>query len=183
MTLIELLITLAIVAILVVIGLPSLQEAIRTNRASSFSNDILAAAAYARSEAVRRSAEVAICASPDPTAGGSDAVAAAAACSGAALANGWIVFVDADGDGQRQAAEQVLRVGDVIDGLVATGSANSGAANFVLAYDRLGRAGLAAAETIDIRSDPCPAGGPARRLVAVSRIGRLTVDPTIRFCP
>jgi type IV fimbrial biogenesis protein FimT len=178
MTLIELLITLAIVAILVVIGFPSLQEAIRTNRASSFSNDILAAAAYARSEAVRRSTDVAICASPDPTAGGSDAVAAAATCSGADWAQGWIVFVDTDGDGQRQAAEVVLRVGDVVDGLDATASAN-----FVLGYDRLGRAGLAAAQSIDIRTNPCPASGPARRFVAVSRIGRLTVDPTIRFCP
>lgn len=178
MTLIELLITLAIVAILVVIGLPSLQEAIRTNRVSSFSNDLLSAAAYARSEAVRRSGNVALCASPDPTAGGSDEVAAAATCSGTAWADGWIVFVDTDQDGQRQAAELVLRVGDVRDGLNAAASTN-----FVLSYDRLGRANLAAAETIDVRSAPCAAGGPARRLVNLSRIGRVAVDPTIRFCP
>ena len=170
-TLIELLITLAIVAILVVIGLPSMQEAFRTNRVSAFSNDVLAAAAYARSEAVRRSGTVVLCASPD-------SAAATATCSGTDWALGWIVFVDADQDGQRQATEPVLRVGEVRDGLEAAASAN-----FVLNYDRLGRADLAAAGTIDIRSTPCAAGGPARRLVNLSRIGRVAIDPTTRFCP
>lgn len=177
-TLIELLITLAILAILVVIGFPSMQEAFRTNRVSTFSNDLLAAAAYARSEAVRRSGRVALCASPDPTSGGSDPAAAAATCDGTAWHRGWIVFVDADGDGQRQSSEAVLRVGETRDGITA----NAGAA-FVLGYDRLGRAALGAAQTIDVRSTPCDAGRPARRLVGISLIGRVGVDPTIRFCP
>lgn len=177
-TFIELLITLAILAILVVIGFPSMQEAFRTNRVSTFSNDLLAASAYARSEAVRRTGNVALCASPDPTAGGSDADAAAATCDGTAWHRGWIVFVDTDGDGQRQSTEQVLRVGDVREGITATAS-NA----FVLSYGRLGRADLGAAQTIDVRSTPCEAGRPARRLVGVSLIGRVGVDPTIRFCP
>ncbi len=178
-TLIELLITLAVLAILVAIGFPSMQEAFRTNRVSAFSNDLLAAAAYARSEAIRRTGEVAICASPDPTAGGSDAVAAAATCSGLDWSRGWIVFVDADRDGQRQPGEEVLRVGEPHGFLSAQGSTS-----FVLRYDRLGRAvGLPAAQTIDVRSIPCEAGRPARRLVGVSLIGRVSVDSTIRFCP
>lgn len=178
-TLIELLVTLAVVAILVAIGFPGMQEAFRTNRVSSFGNELLAAAAYARSEAIRRVGEVALCASPDPTASGTDPEAAAATCSGVDWSQGWIVFVDQDADGQRQATEPVLRVGEVRGGLTALASRD-----FVLRYDRLGRAvGLAGAETIDIRSTPCEAGRPARRLVNVTLIGRVGVDPTIRFCP
>jgi type IV fimbrial biogenesis protein FimT len=177
-TLIELLITLAIVAILVVIGFPSMQQAFRTNRVSTFSNELLAAAAYARSEAVRRRGNVVLCASPNPTADGSDPAAAAATCDGTEWHRGWIVFVDLDGDGQRQSTEQVLRVGEARDGITATASDE-----FVINYGRLGLANLVAAQTIDVRSTPCEAGRPARRLVGVSVIGRLGVDPDIRFCP
>jgi type IV fimbrial biogenesis protein FimT len=177
-TLIELLMTLAILAILVVIGLPSMQEAFRTNRVSAFSNDVLAAAAYARSEAIRRAGEVVLCASSDPTAGGADPAANGATCAGVALNRGWIVFVDEDRDGQRQASEPVLRVGERRTDLVAAAGSD-----FVLRYDRLGRAVAFTADTIDVRSAPCESGRPARRLIGVSAIGRVSVDPTIRFCP
>lgn len=172
LTMIELLVALAVLAILLAIGLPAMQETLRSNRVSALSNDVLAAAAYARSEAVRRVRDVTACPSPNST-------AATSSCSGADWGLGWIVFVDANGDGQRQAAEALVRLAGPADGAQAIGSSA-----FVLRFDRLGRTrSLAAATTIDVRSTPCAAGGPARRLLNVSVIGRVAIDPTIRFCP
>jgi type IV fimbrial biogenesis protein FimT len=57
-TLLELLITLAVLAVLVSWGFPSLQESIRSNRMIAQNNEMLAILHYARSEAIRRNDSV-----------------------------------------------------------------------------------------------------------------------------
>lgn len=66
-TLIELLVTLAVAAIVLTIGLPSFQNLIREARATSVTNQLLAFVHHTRSEAVRRGAPVTLCASADGT--------------------------------------------------------------------------------------------------------------------
>ena len=73
-TLIELVITLAVMAILVSWGFPSLQESIKNNRMAAQNNEMLAILKYARSEAIRRNTDVTV---------------AITAASG-----GWSAFVD-----------------------------------------------------------------------------------------
>lgn len=78
-TLIELMIAIAVLAVLLGIGIPSFQETIRTNRVAAITNDLVAALQFARSEAVRRGENVTVCSSNDQS-----------TCSGA-WSNGWVV--------------------------------------------------------------------------------------------
>jgi type IV fimbrial biogenesis protein FimT len=85
-TLIELIITVTIVAIVLTIGVPSFQGMMRNNRVAAHTNDFLSSLNLARSEAIKSGWRVVLCPSTDQ-----------ATCNGGtAWGNGWIVFIDAD---------------------------------------------------------------------------------------
>lgn len=100
-TLMELLIVVALAAIILALGAPQFGEFQRNNRLTSASNDLLAALQLARTEAIKRQRPVALCAVADPRAD-------APSCTGGDF-QGWIVFEDPDGDCQPAAAAAVLR--------------------------------------------------------------------------
>jgi type IV fimbrial biogenesis protein FimT len=84
-TLLELMMTLTIAAILMAIAVPSFRYVTTANRASSEINALLGDLQMARAEALREGVFVTICASID-----------GATCAGATAWNtGWIVFTDA----------------------------------------------------------------------------------------
>lgn len=85
-TLVELMITLAIVGILLVVGVPSLKSFMQSNQLVAASNELVSAIHVARSEAIKQNAAVTVCESSD----GKNC-----ATSGD-WKNGWIVFVDSD---------------------------------------------------------------------------------------
>ncbi len=85
-TLIELMITLAIAAILLVIGIPSFRDLMIRSRLSGQVQEFYGAISFARSEAIKRGSFVSICKSAD----GSQ-------CGGN-WSDGWIVFVNNDND-------------------------------------------------------------------------------------
>lgn len=58
LTLVELMVTLAVLAILAAVGVPSMQDMIRTNQVASQSNELISLLAFARSEAIRRGTAV-----------------------------------------------------------------------------------------------------------------------------
>lgn len=60
-TLIELMITLSILAILLAIAAPSFRDSIQNNRTQTIANDLTTALQFARSEAVKRGTKVDIC--------------------------------------------------------------------------------------------------------------------------
>jgi type IV fimbrial biogenesis protein FimT len=104
LSLIEVLIVMAIAAILLGIGVPLFTSTVASARASSAANSLLAAIELARAEALRRGAAVAVCPSAD---------AAGTACgAGAASADwsaGWLVWVDNGGTaGAIDAGEELL---------------------------------------------------------------------------
>jgi type IV fimbrial biogenesis protein FimT len=99
-TLIETIIVLAVVAIIAAIGLPSLQGTLSGTHATAVGNRLLTDMARARSEAIMSRYPTVICPSRDNS-----------TCSGASdWSNGWIVFVDRDGNDQRSSSEQLLSV-------------------------------------------------------------------------
>ena len=65
MTLTELMITLAVAAVLMVIGVPSFKNASLGSRLSAAANNLLASVQLARSEAIKRNVAVTLCASAD----------------------------------------------------------------------------------------------------------------------
>jgi type IV fimbrial biogenesis protein FimT len=85
-TLLELMVTLAVAAILFSVAVPGFQQMVQRNRVITYTNDFIASVNFARSEAIRRSIPVSICASSD-----------GATCAGN-WSQGWIVFANADGD-------------------------------------------------------------------------------------
>ena len=88
-TLIELVITLLIAAILVTVGIPSFQSIIRTNLGTAIANEALTAINYARVEAIKRGLSVSVCSSNNGL-----------SCAGSTdWATGYIVFADINADG------------------------------------------------------------------------------------
>jgi type IV fimbrial biogenesis protein FimT len=87
-SLLEVLVTVAIVAILLGIGVPSFQNLMDTNRMAAAVNDMVSAMHAARAEAIKRRANITICASSDWNTADPDCDASAH------FGSGWIMFVD-----------------------------------------------------------------------------------------
>lgn len=102
-TLVELVITLSIAAILMTIAVPSFQDLMRKNRTTVQVNEFLTTLNLARSEAVTRGAQVSVCASDDQE----------NCTKNTDWAVGWILFV---GDDAANPLE-VLRVWPAMDGV------------------------------------------------------------------
>jgi len=93
LNLIELMVTLAVLAVLFGIGLPKFNSTILNNRSTALANELITAANFARSEAVKRGVCVDLCASEDGK-----------TCSGK-WTDGWIVRLVDD-------KKEVLRIWD-----------------------------------------------------------------------
>lgn len=102
-TLIELMMTLAVAAVLVGIAAPTFRDLSIRSQISGYTNELIATINYTRSEAVRRGLPISICPSDDD--GGS--------CSGN-WNDGWIVFTDPNGDGLFDSGEVVLKANDAV---------------------------------------------------------------------
>jgi type IV fimbrial biogenesis protein FimT len=108
-TLLELMVTLAVVAILIMFGVPSMRDFTLNARLSAQSNEFITGIQLARGAAIKQQRNASICISttysnsPPTCTGGTDWSA------------GWVVWVDQDSDGVLDATE-VLRVGEPLDG-------------------------------------------------------------------
>lgn len=104
-TLIELIVTLTIVALVMAFAIPAMGTFIKNERLTTQINTLVGHLAYARSEAVTRRQQVILCASSDST-----------SCAGTDWAAGWILFIDADNNSAFTAGEQILRVRQALEG-------------------------------------------------------------------
>jgi len=87
-TLIELMTTLLVAAVVLGIGIPAFNQFVATNQMAAGVNDLTSALHLARTEAVKRRANVTICPSANP-------MADPPACdNGGTFSEGWVVFVD-----------------------------------------------------------------------------------------
>ncbi|MBI3773515.1 MAG: GspH/FimT family pseudopilin [Gammaproteobacteria bacterium] len=98
-TLIELMITLAVTAILVTIGVPAMQQLIAGNRLTVETNDLITDLNLTRSEAIRSGQPATICKSSN----GQNCE------SNTDWHQGWIVFRDIDGNHQLNNDETIVR--------------------------------------------------------------------------
>jgi type IV fimbrial biogenesis protein FimT len=111
-TLVELLTTIAVAAVLLGLATPSFIEMTRRNRVITYANEVISATNLARSEAIRRGLPVTICHSNDGE-----------TCSGT-WSDGWITYADSNSNGTKEDDDPILRIHE---GLQATYTLNASA--------------------------------------------------------
>jgi type IV fimbrial biogenesis protein FimT len=102
-SIVELVVSLAVVAILTTTGVPAFSSFIQSNRLSELSFDMLATINLARTEAVKRRTRVVLCRSADPT-------LTTPICGGGAntWTTGWLVFASGDNNSTYEAGTDTL---------------------------------------------------------------------------
>lgn len=169
-TLLELLILVAVMAILLSVAVPSFFSAIQNSRMTAQANDLVTAFQLARSEALKRNVPISICAS--------DTSAATPTC-GSDWSEGWLVIIDASAVGSGSAsyasyADDVLRVWPALTGDAAISGAN--APDFIR-YLPNGQIDLDASDPapeFEMRIPKCT--GDKQRNIEISRTGRASAE-------
>ncbi|WP_018717326.1 GspH/FimT family pseudopilin [Arhodomonas aquaeolei] len=155
-TLIELMLTVIVAAILLSVAIPSFRTFIQNNQLTTATNQFVTALNLTRSEAVKRGRSVRISAlSPS----GSNE-----------WGGGFMVWIDENGDGTYDASDdQQLRRWDALDGNMTVDS-NNGRTLFIYDGDGVVNAG----DTVDV----CDSGrsGETGRRLAIDVTGRISIS-------
>lgn len=190
-TLVELMFVVVIGAILLSVGVPNFRDFVRNARLSAAANDLITATNLARSEAIKRNRPVSVC----------SRTSGADTCDGGDFSDGWLVFLDLDGDGAIDGDDEVIErhraLPDSIEQVSVTspevdadgdlvGWAASDVSEFTYAPNgfRIAAAGalpVAVAITLcDVRGNAAVSGSgadalSAARSVDISQLGRVQV--------
>ncbi len=127
-TLLELMLVVVLAGILLGIGIPAMGDYIRNARITGAANDVMVGMHFARSEAIKRRVPVTLCTSASLQS------SANPVCAASVFLTGWIVFVDTNQDGQRNAGEQVLLQHEPIPTTIIARSATNPAGPFLVTY-------------------------------------------------
>jgi type IV fimbrial biogenesis protein FimT len=111
-TLLEALVVLALLTVLLSLAAPSLQGLRQKHQMQSQAEQLQASLLLARSEALRRQQRVTLCVRATAVGAGEDC-----ALDGP-WSQGWVVFVDGNDSGRREAAETVLQVQGALPGFL-----------------------------------------------------------------
>ena len=105
-TLLELMMTLGVAAIVMTVAVPNLNAFKMNAKRSATINEMVSSIHFARSTAVTRNARVTVCASAD-----------SANCNSTNWEDGWIAFVDNDSDQAVDADEIIIRASEGMEGI------------------------------------------------------------------
>lgn len=163
LSLLELLVVLGLLGLLSSLAVPALGTVLLKRSVQSSAETLVADLRLARSEAVKRTATVAVCSSTDGQ-----------SCSlAAAWREGWIVFVDRDGNRRLDAGEETLRVQQRLPGLASVASLAPQNDKAIFSYHPTGWA-KAASQTLLFTPQARVAQA---RVVCISSQGRATLRP------
>lgn len=155
-TLIEVMVTLVVMAILLAISAPSMDNALLGSKLGSYANKLISSAIVARSESIKRNTPATLCASSDGT-----------TCAGTGdWEQGWVVL---------SGTTVIERQQPVPSGFKITALDSSNAATRTLVFQPTGVGSTQAIFTI-CRASPSP--GSQERLVTVSATGRASASKT-----
>lgn len=172
-TLVELMVSLAILAVLLAAAATAMHDVGRSMKLSAMANGFVSGLRLARGEAIKRNARVVMCKSTD----------GAGCASAGGWDQGWILFHDRNNDGIRDAAETLIHRGEALpEGYRLTG--NSSVARY-LSFSPFGgtrfTSGAFQAGTITLCRQSVE-GGEARQVV-INAVGRLKVQrASVAFC-
>ena len=127
-SLIELMVTVAILVLVVLVAPPAFDAMLLNSRLNTYATDFMAAAQTARSEAIKRNARVLLCVSSD----------GATCTTGNNWQAGWIVVHDADSSGTFTAGESVLLKHEALNTSYAFTNVAAAAANAIVVYEPTG---------------------------------------------
>lgn len=160
-TLIELMVTLALVAILATLAFPDYSEFVRGWRRDSATRALSTHLQMARAESIKTSRQVVVCTSTD----GVD-------CAGnSEWKDGWLVFVDVNGNEATDDGDRVIAVGESVSGISSMTSSGNVEELTFLPNGLLG----SGATTITVT----PSGSTSAtkvNLIAINTVGRATVS-------
>ncbi|MBU8976442.1 MULTISPECIES: GspH/FimT family pseudopilin [unclassified Lysobacter] len=165
-TLVELMITIAVLAVGSMLAYPSFSNVIKSNRVATSTNSLIAAFNLARSEAIRSNRGAGVCPSKAGT-----------ACEGSDWSTGFIAFTDQDGSGGWSAGDSVLRFFEGNEALTFTAApgANEPAGNVdVVVFGRSGRA--AHAVDFTVKATKCKTGEQYQRQLKVTKPGQTRLE-------
>lgn len=161
-TMVELMVTLLIAAILLGLAVPGFMAFIRSNRAEVQAQSIVNTLNYARSESVRRGQPVIV-----------------TSLAGASWESGWRIWMDRNGNGLYEAGvDDELQVVPAFSG----GTTLAAGAVTQVAFDRLGNAvgldeGISTSFAYRVDADHCK----QERDITINHLGRISVAR--RICP
>lgn len=160
-TLIELMVTIAIVAILAALAFPSFESSIRSNRVATMTNEMLASLALARTEAIRSTHVSGVCASADGKTCGAD------------WNQGWIVWTDSNVSGGFNAGDEIVRYTQAHANMsVAATGAVAGVGG--VQFDTRGRLGSAGVNpSLVLQPSQCPVGDKLVRQMSLGVVGQV----------
>lgn len=170
-TLVELIVTVTILAVLMAFAGPAMVDFVAARAAEAQAEELVSSLRQARSEAMKRRVEVTLCA-------GKDLEDSKAACSGSKdWSGGWVSFVDYDADATRDDNEGLVRV---VTGQSGLKSNNASAQSITMA--RTGILLLADAAPIADDTDQrilvqtLKGSDRAARTVCINKQGRVSVQ-------
>ncbi len=182
-TLVELMVTVAVAAIVLTLGVPSFKDTIRDNRMAGNSNRFLSALNIARSEAIKRAQQVAVCKA--------NVEATPPSCNSAncnsgtnCWENGWMVFVDADRNGAMEDSNDLIRVFEALPKGLTLRVAGTHDTNWV-AFNSLGQGlGSGAGNRPDDTFRLCQGSDTVNaRSIAINLMGRAKIEKGATTCP
>lgn len=170
-TLPELMVVLALAAAILAIGAPNFNEFRRNNRLTSVANEFLGTVQTARSEAIKRQVSISVCPSGNPE-------SAEPSCSGGDFL-GWIAFVDANNNCERDDDEPVLRAGARINSALAEPMFSTSTGNCI-SFASTGFTQPIATKTPANRTLFCDSRGLEQKGTTLSASRGIDISPTGR---
>ena len=164
-TSIELMVVAAILGVLAMLAGPQFTALIERWRVRDTTESMVSTLYYARSEAIKRGGKIGIEKLPNGTAG----------CQLAGTKQdwgcGWVVFVDSNGNGKKDASEEVLQTTPTPRNINVTHQ--SGAAD--ISVNSLGKMDGLNAKGFAISPEPAGISSPATRGICVAAGGRIRI--------
>ncbi len=163
-TLVELMVTVVVAAILLGIGVPSFRTLMANNRATTQANALFSALNYARSEAIARAGTVTVC--PKNSNVVTDTI-----CGGnAKWVNGWHVFTDAGVVGTFDGTDTVLKHWDSLPGTPTITTTEA-----YIGFGSNGAKNSTSTGNVTVVMSESGTGGDASRCVRVAEMGAVRV--------
>lgn len=134
-TLIELMVTIAVAAIILAFAIPSFESFVNANRLTSAANEMVASMQVARMEALRNNHRAVVCFTGNPE-------AATPSCVTSGV-KGWITFLDPDNSGTFTANDTLLRT-SALPTRVTASSSTTPASKVIFRSDGLAHDGTGA---------------------------------------